>query len=61
MVNAGITGVLIFALKVLEFTDDGEAQVALEFITTETMSPFASVLVENTGELVPAFIPFIFH
>ena len=61
MVTAGATTGVTTIVIVLDDADEGTTQIALEVMTTETISPFTNVPEENVGEFVPTFTPFTFH
>ena len=57
----GVTEEATVIVIMLEEAVVGEAQAALEVITTVIWSPLTSVLEENVALLVPTFVPLTFH
>ena len=56
----GVTELVVMVIM-LEVAVGVVVQLAFDVMITVTWSPFASALVVNVGELVPAFTPFICH
>ena len=59
--TAGVTCGFTVTGIVFEEAKPGEAQVALEVITTVTISPLTNPVELNEGLFVPAFTPLTFH
>ena len=57
----GVTDEAAVMVMVFEVAVVGEAQAALEVITTLTWSPLARELDEKLALLVPTLVPLIFH
>ena len=57
---AGVPGFTVMVILLLVAVV-GEAQAALDVITTFITSPFDKVELVNVGLLVPAAVPFTYH